>query len=64
MDIFSKWIDGAKLVLTTSDIVTVSLAFSEGIAVESCNECKALLGNSEILDRGRVLNRESFMIIF
>ena len=64
LDTFSKWIDGAKLAVATRDIVTVSLAFSEGVAVESCYQCKALLGNSEILDRARVLNRESFMIIF
>ena len=47
---FSEWINGAKFVLTTSDIVTVALTFSEGTTVESCSDCKALLVNSEILE--------------
>lgn len=56
---FSEWIDGLKLVLTTSDVVTVSLGFSEGVAVESCSDCKELLANSEILDSARALNWKS-----
>ena len=56
---FSDWINGAKLVLTTSDVVTVALTFGEGVAVESCSDCKSLLVNSQILDSARALNWKS-----